>query len=55
MIISDIDGTVTKSDVMGHVGTVFGFDWTHPNIAVLFNKLVERGYSLLYLTSRPIT
>jgi len=36
IVISDVDGTITKSDVMGHIMTFFGKDWSHPNLAELF-------------------
>ena len=29
IIISDVDGTITKSDVLGHVMPRFGNDWSH--------------------------
>jgi phosphatidate phosphatase LPIN len=29
IVISDIDGTITKSDVLGHLFNVIGKDWTH--------------------------
>jgi phosphatidate phosphatase LPIN len=36
IIISDVDGTVTKSDIMGHVMPRLGADWSHPGIVDLF-------------------
>ena len=36
IVISDIDGTVTKSDVGGHVLPRFGLDWSHDSICELY-------------------
>ncbi|EJW03258.1 hypothetical protein EDEG_00238 [Edhazardia aedis USNM 41457] len=54
IIISDIDGTITKSDKLGHVYTMIGKDWTHAGVAGLFTKIVKNDYKIVYLSSRPI-
>ena len=54
VVISDIYGTITRSDVMGHVMTAVGRDWTHPGVASLYRKVAAQGYRLLYLSSRSI-
>ena len=54
IIISDIDGTVTKSDFLGHVMPMVGNHWSHPGIADFFSHLSERGYIILYLSARNI-
>lgn len=54
VIISDVDGTITRSDVMGHVMPRFGNDWSHPGICNLFQKIHANGYQILYLTARAI-
>ena len=36
IVISDVDGTITRSDVMGHVMPRFGNDWSHAGICNLF-------------------
>jgi len=54
IIISDVDGTITKTDFLGHVLPIFGKDWSQPGIAPLFTNLRKNGYFILYLTSRPI-
>ena len=54
IVISDVDGTITKSDVMGHVMPRFGNDWAHPGIVNLFQKIHGNGYQVLYLTARGI-
>ena len=44
IIISDVDGTITRSDVMGHVMPRFGHDWSHAGICNLFQKINGNGY-----------
>ncbi|GCE98179.1 hypothetical protein ZYGM_003131 [Zygosaccharomyces mellis] len=52
IVISDIDGTITKSDALGHVMTMFGKDWTHIGVAKLFSEIAKNGYNIMYLTAR---
>jgi len=54
IVISDVDGTITKSDVLGHVMPRVGFDWSHSGVTALYSQLERNGYHLLYLTSRGI-
>ncbi|KAI9356619.1 Lipin/Ned1/Smp2-domain-containing protein [Pilaira anomala] len=54
VVISDIDGTITKSDALGHVFTMIGKDWTHMGVAKLYTDIANNGYHFLYLTSRAI-
>jgi phosphatidate phosphatase LPIN len=54
VVISDIDGTITKSDVLGHVLNTFGRDWTHIGVAKLYTDIVNNGYNIMYLTSRSV-
>mmetsp|Transcript_8677 Transcript_8677/g.38608 ORF Transcript_8677/g.38608 Transcript_8677/m.38608 type:complete len:707 (+) Transcript_8677:416-2536(+) len=54
IVISDVDGTITKSDVLGHVLPRMGRDWSHSGVTELFHKLISLGYNIIYLTSRPI-
>ena len=54
VVISDIDGTITKSDALGHVFTMIGRDWTHIGVAKLYTDIAQNGYQILYLTSRAI-
>nr|POF17006.1 nuclear elongation and deformation protein 1 [Quercus suber] len=54
IVISDIDGTITKSDVMGHVMNSIGRDWTHQGVAKLYTEIAANGYNFLYLTSRSV-
>ncbi|KAI8968547.1 Lipin/Ned1/Smp2-domain-containing protein [Mycotypha africana] len=54
IVISDIDGTITKSDTMGHLMTMIGKDWTHAGVARLYTDIANNGYHFIYLTSRAI-
>jgi phosphatidate phosphatase PAH1 len=54
VVVSDIDGTITKSDALGHVYTMIGRDWTHSGVAKLYCDIVRNGYKIMYLTSRAI-
>lgn len=55
MVISDIDGTITKSDVMGHLCAFFEKDWTQPNICEFYTNIINQGYTIVYLSSRSVT
>ncbi|XP_048866975.1 phosphatidate phosphatase LPIN2-like isoform X1 [Brienomyrus brachyistius] len=54
VIISDIDGTITKSDVFGHILPQLGKDWTHQGIAKLYHYIHKNGYKFLYCSARAI-
>lgn len=54
IVVSDIDGTITKSDALGHLFSALGKDWSQSGVAQLFTAIHANGYHLLYLTSRSI-
>jgi len=54
VVISDVDGTITKSDAMGHLMYWVGADWTQVGVASLFQNIHRNGYKIVYLTSRAI-
>ena len=54
VVISDIDGTITKSDVLGHILPVIGNDWALSGVAQLFSKIRKNGYQIMYLSARAI-
>ncbi|XP_027431136.1 phosphatidate phosphatase LPIN2 isoform X2 [Zalophus californianus] len=54
VIISDIDGTITKSDALGQILPQLGKDWTHQGIAKLYHSINENGYKFLYCSARAI-
>jgi phosphatidate phosphatase LPIN len=55
IVISDVDGTITKSDVLGQVMPLVGKDWTQSGVARLFSAIKENGYELLFLSARAIS
>ncbi|CAI5485651.1 unnamed protein product, partial [Closterium sp. Naga37s-1] len=54
IVISDVDGTITKSDVLGQVMPLMGADWTQIGVARLFTAIRANGYELLFLSARAI-
>ncbi|RMZ99432.1 phosphatidate phosphatase LPIN3 [Brachionus plicatilis] len=54
IIVSDIDGTITKSDVWGQVLPLFGRDWTQTGVADLFTAIEKNEYKFIYLSARAI-
>ncbi|KAL0476507.1 phosphatidate phosphatase [Acrasis kona] len=55
IVISDVDGTITKSDIWGFLYTQMGKDYTHEGISKLYTSIHKLGYKFIYLTARPIT
>ena len=53
-MISDVDGTITRSDVLGHMLPRVGLDWSHTGVARLFTNIQRNGYLILFLSSRAI-
>lgn len=53
-IISDIDGTITKSDFLGYILPAFGIDYHFSGVVDLYTNLKKRGYEIVYLTARSI-
>ncbi|CAD5230126.1 unnamed protein product [Bursaphelenchus xylophilus] len=54
LVISDIDGTITRSDVLGHVIPAIGGTWAHAGVAELYTRIKNNGYRMVYLSSRAI-
>lgn len=58
LIVSDIDGTISVSDVRGYINTVHlnRYEHTHAGVCRLYSHLAEaHGVRFLYLTSRPLS
>ncbi|OQR99514.1 lipin [Thraustotheca clavata] len=55
-VIVDLDGTITISDVEGHIRTLrLGqYDYMHMGSCDFFTKLQSIGARILYLTARPL-
>lgn len=54
IVVSDIDGTITKSDVLGHILPIIGKTWAQSGVAKLFTSISENGYHFMYLSARAI-
>eukprot|EP00092_Neocalanus_flemingeri_P006709 GFUD01007247.1.p1 GENE.GFUD01007247.1~~GFUD01007247.1.p1 ORF type:complete len:341 (+),score=59.15 GFUD01007247.1:196-1218(+) len=55
LVISDIDGTVTKSNIQGMLLPALGLsDWKHDGVVELYRKIANQGYQIVYLTNRAI-
>jgi len=54
VVVSDVDGTITRSDLLGHLLPRVGRDWSHSGVAGLYTRIARNGYKLVYLTARPI-
>jgi len=55
IVVSDIDGTVTKSNIRGFLLPALGLsDWKHLGVVELYSKIAEQGYTVVYLTNRAI-
>lgn len=51
IVVSDIDGTITKSDALGMLlpAVGAGTGWTHDGVARLYNKITANNYKFVYL------
>lgn len=54
-VVSDIDGTITRSELLGMMLPKIGKDWSHLGIPEIFETLEKFGFHLVYLTARPIS
>uniref|UniRef100_A0A5S6QWX6 phosphatidate phosphatase n=1 Tax=Trichuris muris TaxID=70415 RepID=A0A5S6QWX6_TRIMR len=54
LVISDIDGTITKSDVLGHILPMVGAQWIQSGVTEFFSRVVDNGYRIIYLSARAI-
>ena len=54
LVVSDVDGTITKSDVLGHILPRVGYEWSHNGVTQLYSRIASNGYQMLYLTARGI-
>jgi len=56
IVISDIDGTITRSDVRGMLLPLIGAsNWAQGEVVRLYNLIASNGYRLLYLSARSIS
>jgi hypothetical protein len=57
VVVTDIDGTLTTTDFMGHIKTVrlANYQYAHKGACGFFSSLAGYGFKVYYLTARPIT
>lgn len=55
IVVTDIDGTITKSDTRGLFYSRFGMKWHHNHVTDCFKKVHNLGYRIVYVTARSIT
>ena len=48
IVISDVDGTITKSDLLGHIMPRFGVNYSHEGVVSLYSTIEKHGYKLVY-------
>ena len=49
---TDINGAITRSDVIGHAAALVGWDWMYVGVANLFTHVDRNIYKILDLSSR---
>jgi len=55
VVVCDIDGTLTRSDILGYSAHKLGYDSAHEGVCEAFNAIEAAGYKVVYLSARPIT
>ncbi|XP_010552510.1 PREDICTED: phosphatidate phosphatase PAH2-like isoform X2 [Tarenaya hassleriana] len=55
IVVSDVDGTITRSDVLGQFMPLVGIDWSQTGVTHLFSAIKENGYHLIFLSARAIS
>jgi len=55
LVVTDVDGTITREDVMGFVlPSVVGITHHQPGVIRLLSEISQRGYQVVYLTARSM-
>jgi len=54
IVVSDVDGTITKSDLLGQLMPIVGRDWSHLGVASLYTAIRKNGYRIVYMSARAI-
>jgi len=55
IVVTDIDGTITKSDTRGLFYSRFGMKWHHNHVTDCFKKVYDLGYKIVFITARSMT
>ena len=54
LLVTDIDGTITQSDLRGFVLPAVGMRADHAGVVRLLDGVGRRGYTVVYLTARSM-
>lgn len=54
LVVSDVDGTLTKSDVQGMYNNYHGRDYLHDNYASCMQAIHGQGYQVVWMTMRSL-
>ena len=54
IFVTDIDGTITKSNMSGFLFPKLGIDHHHPGVVKFLRGISDNGYRIIYLTARPL-
>jgi len=54
IVVSDIDGTITRSDALGQILPLINLDWSQAGVADLFTAIEKNSYKFMYLSARAI-
>ncbi|KAL4716053.1 hypothetical protein ACJJTC_002818 [Scirpophaga incertulas] len=52
IVISDIDGTITKSDVLGHIFPLVGKDWAQSGVTREYLRSIRQGHFIARLSRK---
>ena len=54
LLVSDVDGTLTKNDVGGLIHNYRGKEYLHDGYHELINSLDKNGYKIVWMTMRSL-
>lgn len=54
IVVSDVDGTLTKSDIGGLAANLINSSYLHDGYASLMQGIVKNGYQVIWLTMRSL-
>ncbi|VDK81423.1 unnamed protein product [Dibothriocephalus latus] len=54
VVISDIDGTITRSDILGHLMPLVGLEWVQTGVTKLYKEIAHNGFHIMYVSARAI-
>ena len=54
MLISDVDGTLTRNDIGGLVNNYMGKNYLHDGYSDLVNGISANGYQVVWMTMRSL-